>query len=111
MRATNARHTAGHENKGNSHYARPTKKAHARHTSIVNTLSLNYIYYCPDNADWSWLRYMAGRDLCNQERGRNLETEKFNLRNKNKPDYNYEHQREDWRTWMVRWIEHKEKRA
>ena len=83
-------------------------------TSVsFNSLSHSnkYIYYDPDEADESWLRYLLGQDahdrIMAQRIDMRIEPETFNLRYCRDPDYNMAYQREDWRLWMIRALQHK----
>lgn len=108
MRAIGARHSQTQQRQGVQGKARHTESTQARHTSVLLLSQSNYIYYRPDESDWKWLGFFAGKSARDREKERGLETEKFNLHGKKKSEYNLNFQREDWRTWMVRWVDYRE---
>lgn len=107
MSATQERHTSAQPQQGFREYERHTQNGEERHTSINITLSHNnYIQYTPDADDWAWIEYTLGRDVFEGDViNVALETEKFNLRAAENPEFNMAHQRGRWRIFMIRAVE------
>lgn len=91
-----------------------TRFAEEGDTSVISfSLSHNskYIYYEPDDSDRAWVRYTVGPRADEQmaRRGIDLqiETETFNLRHSRDPNYDMGAQRQDWRVWIIRALQHK----